>query len=394
MRALINSVDRLLFLMKNDEHYTFNYEMLEFLRPRAALIPPVASLMGSYEDAFREEDTAYKLSLKSALTDRIEKLDNERDNLFILLKEQTAAASRSSVVARKRAGEALSQVVSAYIHANRLSLTEETSQIINCLQDLRQDENRPHVTLLALDADVDRLEAVNTELDTLYLQRSYEMGLDSDKGNLQELRGVTDQRLTAIFRIINALYEVNPVTGNDPVLEENLKDAIAGINGAIEKAKDVYYRRVEAAKPHTDSQQAATGAETGGGGGGIDPYLYLAASNQEIKSTDGMPENRKMMFRLADRATFQSVVAPVAVGAVLRMLNSKDEWKEFKVFAVMDDDVDKQPAGLIIDRPSPDSRYVYPFIGMTDGIAAAEIIVAGHIIAKVTALKFPAINVI
>lgn len=256
---LINSFTRLLHMMKNDEHYTFNYEMLEFLRLRAELIPPVAKLMGAYEEAFLKEDSAYKLSLKSPLTERINELDIERDNLFVLLKKMVDAACRSSVAARKEAGDALMQVLSAYIHANRLSLTETTSQIINCLQDLHKDENGAHLTLLDLNADVARLEAVNTELDALYLQRSYEIGLNQDKVSLSKLRLITDQRLTAIFRVINALYEVNPVAGNDLALEDYLKDAIAGINGAIDKAKDVYYRRVKANKPHAINQQASTG---------------------------------------------------------------------------------------------------------------------------------------
>ena len=264
MKKTIQSFKRLFHGLKNDEHYKLHYGMINNLGGHIGVLPALDKSWIDYRAAFHKEDMAYKLSIYSSDSKELQDLDLKRDNGFLALKQMIAGASRSLVDEQKAAGMALDKVMHKYRSAAGLAYVEETSQIINCIQDLRLTENRAYVDLLKLGQLIDDLEAVNTEFEDVYNRRSLEWGSDRKMGNLFELRQATDDCFGELAGTTEVLYLSSRIPPENTAQETLSGDMIDIINALLEQAKDVYYRRVEATKPQssdygTDASTIASG---------------------------------------------------------------------------------------------------------------------------------------
>ena len=248
MKKTIQSFKRLFPHLKNDEHYKFHFGVIDSLSGRIGVVPPLVGLWNDYKAAFYNEDAVYKLSTYSPDTEKLKELNRTRSEGFFSLRRMVAAAARSLDDKQREAGRALGNVLHNYRLADRLAYVEETSQIINCLQDLRLAENRKHINLLGLSRLIDELEAVNTQFEDIYNRRSLEWSADRKTGRLSELRQAVDSCFDKLADTVEVLYLYSRIPPGNPAQEALLGELADIVNGLLGQAKAVYYRRVGKAK--------------------------------------------------------------------------------------------------------------------------------------------------
>lgn len=124
-----------------------------------------------------EEDMATMTDLVSQsrisdITAKLKEMDKERISLLVHINEAVRFNKNSRVAALKEAGTSLYNVLKPYIGCQKISKPELTSSINGAITDLNKPENAPHVLKLGIGDLLEELSTVNTNYDTLAMQRN------------------------------------------------------------------------------------------------------------------------------------------------------------------------------------------------------------------------------
>jgi len=189
--------------LRNDEHFMFNTEFHNLLSSAGAENLRIAAQFAVYTALLNKEDEGLKKITKSALTARIHEEDKARDELYDGMIELNAALTRSPHKNKREAAKRLKIVFDTYGNISKKPLNEQTSAIINILQDLKGIHFQD-VQLAGISDYVILMEAHNNALEALVRQRYDEATARTDIV-LKEARQDVDTAYDDITARVNAL---------------------------------------------------------------------------------------------------------------------------------------------------------------------------------------------
>jgi len=189
--------------LRNDEHFMLHTEFHNLLSTTGAENLRVATQFANYTVLLNKEDEGLKKITKSALTARIHDEDKKRDELYDGMTELNAALIKSPHENKREAAKRLKIVFDTYGNISKKPINEQTSALINILQELKgpylQDAQ-----LLGLTDYITLIETHNNALEALVRERYDESTAKTDVV-MREARQALDAAYDDITARINAL---------------------------------------------------------------------------------------------------------------------------------------------------------------------------------------------
>jgi len=189
--------------LRNDEHFMLHTEFHELLSRTGAENLRVATQFANYTVLLSREDEGLKKITKSALTARIHDEDKVRDELYDGMTELNAALIKSPHENKREAAKRLKIVFDTYGNISKKPINEQTSAVINILQELKG----PYATdaqLLGLTDYITLIETHNNTLEALVRERYDESAAKTDVV-IRAARLALDASYDDITARINAL---------------------------------------------------------------------------------------------------------------------------------------------------------------------------------------------
>ena len=192
-----------MYNLRNDEHFMFHNEFRDLIAKAAALRLKLETQFDGYVILINKEDEGLKKITKSALTPKIHEEDKIRDDLYTGMTELTSAMLKNPNQSRREAAKRLKIVFDTYGNISKKTLNEQTSAVINILQELKGDYAADAQTI-GLDEYVALLESHNNALETLVKERYDEAAAKTDVV-IRDARQLVDAAYEDIAARINAL---------------------------------------------------------------------------------------------------------------------------------------------------------------------------------------------
>jgi len=189
--------------MRNDTCFMFNTDVLRHIDGVGATVLKVESVVAVFRAALNKLDAAIKKISKSEDTERIKNADKRRDTALTTIRTVTKAGLNHFSEEVKEAAKSLTVLLNTYKKTNSMPYQQQSSSVINLLQELRGDNYKNAVALLQLRAWVDELDMANQEVISLMDTRGEER-IEKNKGNVKELRKNLDDAYREVRRMINA----------------------------------------------------------------------------------------------------------------------------------------------------------------------------------------------
>ena len=200
-----------LYRLHNDEHYQFMTEVKDLVTVKGSDTLKIEDLFTEFDIRLNDEDTSFKLIIKSAATDDIVRLDHLRDGTFRGMVDTNRAALNHYDAEVAEAARQLKVVFDTYGNLSSKSLNAETSGITNLLQELSRSKYLDHVKKVALSGWVNKLTNYNQSVEAMVKQRNAETAGKTHL-RMKECRVKTDEAYFAITERINALIVIEGET--------------------------------------------------------------------------------------------------------------------------------------------------------------------------------------
>lgn len=214
--------------------YQFQFSIRSIIDISLAMLLNLKAIYEVYTELFMEADAAFKTSQAFEETKKINKLDRDRDNLFVAIFDTIRLHLRLPDATTRIAAEHLQFVLKPYAKSYQAPLDEETALITNMIDDLRKAENAQAVAKLNLGTLITQLEGANVYFDEVYTQRIDVKVARAAIDNLVTLRPQVDEVYRALVQAINGKHVANEYsTTSDVSLRAILTDIINKVNGQI-----------------------------------------------------------------------------------------------------------------------------------------------------------------
>ncbi|MDR1343970.1 MAG: DUF6261 family protein [Tannerellaceae bacterium] len=376
---LIKKFKRLLHLLRNNEHFDFFRNIIDFVKGCEANIQEIQAPWKVLSKQFEREDDIYKRSAKASETKYIVEANRKRGDSYMMLRRSIEAASYSQDAKVKEAAVKLNEVIENYKTASSAPMTEVTSLVYNMVEDLRKTRYSEAITVLSLESEVDSLEATNEEFNKIYSERVQAMEHNEEQGNMREIRRVVDTAFATFADSVNALYTITKLAGTEDG-KNTAMSIITFINGYIDQYEHIYAHRTpghtmpDNDKPSIDDDDEFETPET--------QIPVLAVASQEVNSS------ASMSVYLADQAAFAKALYPIALEGTMTLVSDEvsEAYRNFPIFEFeMEDD---RPVGFSVFVPRDGYTFDKPLHSM--GNCHAEIYKDDQIIAILTDMQWPA----
>jgi len=189
--------------LRNDEHFMLHTEFHNLLSTTGAESLRVAAQFADYTVLLNKEDEGLKKISKSALTAQIHDEDKKRDELYDGMTELTTALLKSPNENKREAAKRLKIVFDTYGNISKKPINEQTSAIINILQELK-GHYLQDAQLIGLTEYVTLIETHNNALEALVRER-YDESTSKTDVVLRDARIAVDTAYDNITARINAL---------------------------------------------------------------------------------------------------------------------------------------------------------------------------------------------
>jgi hypothetical protein len=230
---------------RNNEHFQFHSEVKDLINEASPTKLKIQTLFNpTYIDAYRNEDVVLQRINRSAITDDIRKLDEERDSIFRGLVDSQNAAMNHYNATIARHARLLQPVFDTFGNVSRLPLNEETAAIYNLVQELLVN-NEEAIGIVSLKGWIDELSKKNKEFDAAVKKRNAESAGKTDLV-MKEARATLDNAYNAIVLQVNAL---NVVEGT-AVFENFIKK----LNAFITKYNNTLAQRLGRSKDSSPTE--------------------------------------------------------------------------------------------------------------------------------------------
>jgi len=195
--------------------YSLNRSVIELSKPVISQIGAIAAAgLTNLETINLKLGAALNKATKSAFTDELNVLDQERDEVFLEIKREVSVGVKSSNEAKRLAGSALQLFITPYNNAYKLAQDIETGVLSEMLS---KREASPDLKAASATLNIEGLftllDTKNKAFDVKFIGRNTEY---SERGN-----NATSQRqavITASMQFFAALEQTVNLAPNDTVL--------------------------------------------------------------------------------------------------------------------------------------------------------------------------------
>jgi len=232
--------------LRNNEHFMFHTEFKELVLSHGAQALKIQPQFETYLKLYDTEDEGIKKINKSAITAEIQKADKARDVIWQVLLKANAAALWDFDPEVQKAAKRLKIVFDTYGKVSSLPLNEQTSAVINVLQDLH-GEYAADVAAVGAGRWVTELQARNDAFRALTKERYDETTLKTDVV-VKEARAALDIAYKDITDHIAAYVLLEGAAAYEMF--------IRSLNTVVEKYTEILARRTGKKKTAGDEQPA------------------------------------------------------------------------------------------------------------------------------------------
>ncbi len=252
---------------RNAEHYQLHGDILAVVTEEFAEEMGFDKLRKQYADLYLVERTCHLNSTAYRETVDIAALDKKRDNYFLYSSQTITTAELSPDEEIAAAGRFLSFELKKYIDAPRLNYAQNTANIDDFLEKMKEPENAAAAAKLGLTSTLVALEEANNEFNTVYTQRTDEELVRATSETMTSVRPKVDDMARQNFSIMNSLYEVSLIITEDEEKCAALAVVMDRINALLLRLQKTLSREGVATTPETDSENKpadGTTPDTGG----------------------------------------------------------------------------------------------------------------------------------
>lgn len=182
----------------------------------------------------------------SVTTLTMDEWETERDNQASLLFLLVANKMKSTKTEIRQAAKELEIVLRPYKGLQSLADNAETSAIQGLLEDVRKEENLPHITTLGLETVLEDLEEANNAFEEAKVTRRKAHMEQAKEQSTSELRAELDELADDMFTII---YATALIGGEGKTLCMQHIDKINAINREFKTSWKQSVAQKEAHKP-------------------------------------------------------------------------------------------------------------------------------------------------
>ena len=193
--------------LRNDEHFQFHSEVDKLIRKFGSAALKIDAQFLAFVTLFQDEDTALKKIMKSAITPEIQEADKQRDLIFRGMVDAHKAALKHFDPDKQSAAKRLKVVFDTYGNVSIKPLNEQTSAIVNMLQELL-DTYAADSNKIGIGEWATQLRERNDVVSGLIRNRYDETAARTDIV-LKEARAKVDEAYRTITERINALAIVD-----------------------------------------------------------------------------------------------------------------------------------------------------------------------------------------
>ena len=240
--------------LRNDEHFMFHTEFRDLLDKSEPLKAKLPTQFSAYSTLYDKEDEGLKKINKSALTAKIHEKDKIRDELYSGMTELTTAMLKHPAENKREAAKRLKIVFDTYGNISKKPLNEQTSAVINIMQELKGDY-APDAQIIGLDEYVEPLYQQNEALEALVKGRYDETAAKTDVV-------IKDARLAldAVYDDITARINALELLDSSPIYENFIKtfNAVVAKYNAIINARAGRKHNKAAADADAETPEADT----------------------------------------------------------------------------------------------------------------------------------------
>lgn len=228
---------------RNGEHYQFHADVLALLDEATAAAAGFSALRREYAGRFAREEVLYGRNRGYECTPEIVRKDEERDRLFLYLKQTVDTRRTAPDPSEREAAGRLAFLLEPYRDSHRRPASENTAMVTSLTDELRGPEYGEAVARLGLTETAEALRRANEEFNGLYAERAAEKLERRSRGTLKRARAEVDKTYLRIARLLDALYLVNAEITRSPETEAELGRLVDGVNALVLQLRETMGRR-------------------------------------------------------------------------------------------------------------------------------------------------------
>lgn len=201
----------LLYQLRNGEYFQF---MSDFKALLVALTPAAIhseAEFAEFDAALTRLDDELRVDQGSVLTQQLQDIDTDRDNLWRAIDMRINATLLCTIENEMEAAKRLRRLFDLYGDIRRVTYNEETAALTNLSGDLEKPENADFVSACRLDAWVHRLSLLNEAFKIKQNERDTELA-NKNSGNAKAVRVDIDPLYQLMVERVNALVSLNMQT--------------------------------------------------------------------------------------------------------------------------------------------------------------------------------------
>ena len=220
--------------LTNGSQFAFIQAIIKAARKCEAIVTNAKKQLELLEHMFAVEDDVMLRHAKSPFTEKISKLDAERDRIYSMIRAICKAMREMMDADRKQAATEVFDVIAAYGWISTYKYDRQTGMLENLCQDLQG----PHAQLVAqlgLTEAVAHLKETNDAFAAAVAERSEAKG-PFVKGEMAAARQDTEQAYFAFVDVVNSLSTLF-MAGGGTAAENPYAEFIAYVNNEINRLK-------------------------------------------------------------------------------------------------------------------------------------------------------------
>ncbi len=209
-----------LYRLRNGEYFQFMSDFKSLLLSLNPATIHSETEFAQFETALTKLDEELRVDQGSVLTEELQNLDQDRDNMWRAIEMRIDATLLCTIAEEAEAAKRLKRLFNLYGDLRRISYNEETAGLTNLLGDLAKPVHAGFVATCGLDTWVARLNELNVAFKAKQNERDTELA-NKNSGNAKIVRLEIDPLYELMVERVNALISLNMQT---PEIEDFVKE--------------------------------------------------------------------------------------------------------------------------------------------------------------------------
>lgn len=242
----------------NAEHYQAHGDLLNAISEELASSLDLSDLRDRYVSLYDEENSCFYLNQASRWTPEIQETHQLRIEQFGYILKRIDGGLYAGEEAKEQAAQALLFPIKHYRSAKRMRHAAVSGTLRDFIERMREADCAPHIETLKLTEAIDQLERLNNAFITVYNTRSAQYLGRATSRSMKTIRPLVDKAFKALANAINALYQVNELTGKSAEKEQQLGTIIDEMNAILYQLQLTLSRVKAGTKPNPGEEAKPT----------------------------------------------------------------------------------------------------------------------------------------